>query len=322
MFAQSSVMVISIHALREEGDLLLHGRFSAIGISIHALREEGDPDELTWGPDPMRISIHALREEGDRSTRLIPLPGGYFYPRPPRGGRLEEERDRREREFISIHALREEGDPAAAPHGLFVNLFLSTPSARRATSARGSRFVWLAYFYPRPPRGGRLVFIEPVYDLLPISIHALREEGDDQQTDRGQQGAGFLSTPSARRATRQVVKQEPLPAHFYPRPPRGGRLFVLFGRLALGCISIHALREEGDVIFICFISCKDIFLSTPSARRATARMITAHRPSLPFLSTPSARRATPHHGPPLQTTFYFYPRPPRGGRPCRPSYSP
>ena len=34
------------------------------------------------------ISIHALREEGDatllrRSTRL-----SYFYPRPPRGGRL------------------------------------------------------------------------------------------------------------------------------------------------------------------------------------------------------------------------------------------
>ena len=35
--------VISIHALREEGDKLIGGaRDSRSGISIHALREEGD----------------------------------------------------------------------------------------------------------------------------------------------------------------------------------------------------------------------------------------------------------------------------------------
>ena len=36
-----------------------------------------------------------------------------------------------------------------------------------------------AYFYPRPPRGGRplLVGIPPTIRI--ISIHALREEGDD-----------------------------------------------------------------------------------------------------------------------------------------------
>ena len=38
------------------------------------------------------------------------------------------------------------------------------------------------HFYPRPPRGGRLV--DFVCDLLTffISIHALREEGDHQRT--------------------------------------------------------------------------------------------------------------------------------------------
>ena len=34
------------------------------GISIHALREEGDVDWIVLNRD-LRISIHALREEGD-----------------------------------------------------------------------------------------------------------------------------------------------------------------------------------------------------------------------------------------------------------------
>ena len=55
-------------------------------ISIHALREEGDRHlrgwKLSW-----EISIHALREEGDRDIPLVPLIDDDFYPRPPRGGR-------------------------------------------------------------------------------------------------------------------------------------------------------------------------------------------------------------------------------------------
>ncbi len=35
-----------------------------------------------------KISIHALREEGDLTDFLRFLTGNYFYPRPPRGGRL------------------------------------------------------------------------------------------------------------------------------------------------------------------------------------------------------------------------------------------
>ena len=56
-----------------------------------------------------------------------------------------------------------------------------------------------------------------------ISIHALREEGD-QHPDRLEQ----------------------LPVYFYPRPPRGGRRRLgAASRLNIS-ISIHALREEGD----------------------------------------------------------------------------
>ena len=34
-------------------------------------------------------------------------------------------------------------------------LFLSTPSARRATEGLSSSLSLFVYFYPRPPRGGR-----------------------------------------------------------------------------------------------------------------------------------------------------------------------
>ena len=56
-----------------------------------------------------------------------------------------------------------------------------------------------------------------------ISIHALREEGDSAAT--GAVGCWV---------------------NFYPRPPRGGRLRILFRKLSFQNISIHALREEGD----------------------------------------------------------------------------
>ena len=56
---------------------------------------------------------------------------------------------------VSIHALRKEGDPKELYDLLDEMIFLSTPSARRATAARA-----------RSAQHTR------------ISIHALREEGD------------------------------------------------------------------------------------------------------------------------------------------------
>ena len=38
--------------------------------------------------------------------------------------------------WISIHALREEGDPTISGQDKALGLFLSTPSARRATPTR------------------------------------------------------------------------------------------------------------------------------------------------------------------------------------------
>ena len=57
-------------------------------------------------------------------------------------------------------------------------------------------------------------------------------------------------------------------------------------------ISIHALREEGDVRVSHRFQVQPEFLSTPSARRATCAQSVRTSATI-FLSTPSARRATP-----------------------------
>ena len=147
--------------------------------------------------------------------------------------------------FLSTPSARR-ATVGEVPFTYLVLEFLSTPSARRATGAihGGETFQW--NFYPRPPRGGRRNAVNSVINFFKISIHALREEGD-----------------LTMREFTAIIR------YFYPRPPRGGRPFVLSGGIA----------ARG-------------FLSTPSARRAT-------RFSLCFLIS----------------TSNFYPRPPRGGRP-------
>ena len=192
----------------------------------------------------------------------------YFYPRPPRGGRL---------------GARKECVEAA--------IFLSTPSARRATRRPRCRCRPAANFYPRPPRGGRLRILNNFNNVelflstpsarrathriqvqlrqLPISIHALREEGDCSDTVHHRCCRYFYPRPP-RGGRPSVLKTGPRPIlYFYPRPPRGGRLTWEIVAAACISISIHALREEGD------------------PRRLRRCLLPCH----------------------------FYPRPPRGGRP-------
>ena len=125
----------------------------------------------------------------------------------------------------------------------------------------------------------------------------------------------FLSTPSARRATGSGCEQSQKQCYFYPRPPRGGRQpFVTLPCCSFG-ISIHALREEGDRLVLFYYRPDWKFLSTPSARRAT-KIRAWKAGDDEFLSTPSARRATSPHCVVEAAGYYFYPRPPRGGRPA------
>ena len=79
-----------------------------------------------------------------------------------------------------------------------------------------------------------------------ISIHALREEGDDVDLDKLGNYLKFLSTPSARRAT-NVLDFCSYAERFLSTPSaRRATPRWLYYRRA-GTISIHALREEGDL---------------------------------------------------------------------------
>ena len=211
-------------------------------------------------------------------------------------------------------------------------------------------------FYPRPPRGGRQIVSALVFTCNVISIHALREEGDFAAQLAASQAAQFLSTPSARRATHAGVLRVLLQQiSIHALREEGDDCLCHAG--AGGLISIHALREEGDypskILRFCFRYFYPrpprggrpvkpllalhiaLFLSTPSARRATIACAMPE-PEVLFLSTPSARRATippkfyvfvsdisihalREEGDRLNLCWlcillYFYPRPPRGGR--------
>ena len=234
---------------------------------------------------------------------------------------------------ISIHALREEGDIYDVRNPLKLRQFLSTPSARRATGVcrTPTRGCEISIHALREEGDERA---EQEHYPLHISIHALREEGD-RRCRYVYPRRPILSTPSARRATRgDLIERQVFEISIHalreegdPTPPPGA---------ANRLISIHALREEGDAVPCMVFFVPLIFLSTPSARRATVRQAFARR-SIGFLSTPSARRAT-RYSLSLSATWsisihalreegdrglysmqsprrYFYPRPPRGGRP-------
>ena len=85
------------------------------------------------------------------------------------------------------------------------SLFQSTPSARRATQRAGVFTRPFFDFNPRPPRGGRLWGHWKQFMGEVISIHALREEGDELATSIIKSIKTFQSTPSARRATMSKI---------------------------------------------------------------------------------------------------------------------
>ena len=66
----------------------------------------------------------------------------------------------------------------------FAAVFLSTPSARRATLSCPAQILHCMYFYPRPPRGGRQIDNAFLGISDEISIHALREEGDSKNREK------------------------------------------------------------------------------------------------------------------------------------------
>ena len=185
----------------------------------------------------------------------------HFYPRPPRGGRPRNARSttgtrrflstpsarratpaawiRQPERHISIHALREEGDLHEPPPQAAPSQFLSTPSARRAT-----------------------VCSVCTHSAAEISIHALREEGDMQHRWKYLDRLRFLSTPSARRATFFLPR---LRQHrqFLSTPSARRATHRRDQHPYPQAISIHALREEGDITALIKKDCHKYFYPRP-----------------------------------------------------------
>ena len=192
---------------------------------------------------------------------------------------------------ISIHALREEGDASsnARPvEGEKISIHALREEGDGKKKASHGDAPGISIHALREE--GDLAASRCAGAPLRISIHALREEGDGLACQCPGQRWAFLSTPSARRAIPDPSGTNRKAPDFYPRPPRGGRR-------CNPCIDSPRLR----------------FLSTPSARRATRCRPRNSTPEV-FLSTPSARRATPVRASRPFSVWYFYPRPPRGGR--------
>ena len=79
-------------------------------ISIHALREEGDLCSYSIWHSHTVISIHALREEGDNGFEKTSKGIERFLSTPSVRRATNTRSMRCRAETISIHALREEGD--------------------------------------------------------------------------------------------------------------------------------------------------------------------------------------------------------------------
>ena len=146
--------------------------------------------------------------------------------------------------------------------------FLSTPSARRATHS-----------------------VDGAGRHRDISIHALREEGDHRRRAGRQRPEDFYPRPPRGGRPSKTSQIKSVKIYFYPRPPRGGRRILAAQCTVFVRISIHALREEGDVYFgVFFVILQNFYPRPPRGGRRFGYASIILR--LPFLSTPSARRAT------------------------------
>ena len=172
-----------------------------------------------------------------------------------------------------------------------------------------------ANFNPRPPRGERPSNHARRVQPHRISIHALREGGDTIISSALTESCGFQSTPSARRATHGCLDGVLPPGHFNPRPPRGGRPAAWSARPECRSISIHALREEGDLLTA--VACHGPLNISIHALREEGdgqherKLVRKADISIHALREEGDRPASRQS----PCNLNFNPRPPRGGRP-------
>ena len=108
---------------------------------------------------------------------------------------------------------------AKAAWNIISGLFLSTPSVRRATPIQTPHRQKKTIPIHALREEGDPITTNKGIALIGISIHALRGEGDAVVRLSIPCDVLFLSTPSARRATRPISGGAATSRNFYPRPP-------------------------------------------------------------------------------------------------------
>ena len=190
-----------------------------------------------------------------------------FNPRSPWGERPKFGKDKSDDFIISIHALREESDRG------YIGIIGCIPD-----------------FNPRSPWGERLndeidKYVEQ--DFNPRSPWGERRNQRLNQTIKWL----FQSTLSVRRATGCPVRIVTQSINFNPRSPWGERLkawkFIDYNHI----ISIHALREESDLIITRQINSGQISIHA-LREESDLKLESSSTTTISFQSTLSVRRAT------------------------------
>ena len=249
-------------------------------------------DRQQAGVQGRYVSIHATLAGGDATTASLREASTCFYPRHPRGWRLERANASVMEIIVSIHATLAGGDLCGKPDYLRRKAFLSTPPSRVATSV-SFMSIGVSLFLSTPPSRVATCGLSAGFRV------------------------GGCFYPRHPRGWRRFSRRLSVCCRtcFYPRHPRGWRREEQPGPLVQEIVSIHATLAGGDLWNRWAHSTASMFLSTPPSRVATgarpqrpATMVCFYprhprgwRPSviarsryciLMFLSTPPSRVAT------------------------------
>ena len=169
----------------------------------------------------------------------------YFYPRSPRGERLNAIPLSTEKKRISIHAPLAGSDALGQSFEKAVGISIHAPLA--GSDLRSPQTAWQPFLFlsSLPSRGATLVFTRSV--ILFSNFYPRSPRGERlKKLDTTKKETKFLSTLPSRGATFKHYISSMWICNFYPRSPRGERHVFQALLLHPFAISIHAPLAGSD----------------------------------------------------------------------------
>ena len=260
-------------------------------VSIHATLVGGDGFLCGNLCFVLVVSIHATLVGGDSAMLLGSPCIGCFYPRHPRGWRLNCGARNCLTCHVSIHATLVGGDTTTSLVGAVLACFYPRhPRGWRladciirsdfyqvsihATLVGGDDVgFWIRKgnrsFYPRHPRGWRRWNNCDLHRLKSVSIHATLVGGDLEPIVMPVYGVFVSIHATLVGGDSPGGRQTDDPPRFNPRHPRGWGPQYCRKLSPTRYVSIHATLVGGDPSVIEVIRPEEVFLSTPPSWVAT-----------------------------------------------------